>query len=253
MEQRGITKALTGELAAVRHLVVLGFPRSGTSLLMTALGEHSGISMLDEDFNGAILRLAGSKIRGVKLCVPNQVQLDRKWDVSMRFHPVYRLLRLAGLLKGSTWRNIRPRSRLSLRDYAQLSHVSYICLLRDPARSLDAVYRHQRLSLPVRRAMWDLFIETLSALDANPDWDTVFLSFEQLVADPRRQLEALCARLDIEFEVSMLDAPRFNRRYPGAAFDAAKAGPADEIASAHELNLAAERLAAYERLLAKAL
>lgn len=253
MEQRGITKALTGDLAGVRHLVVLGFPRSGTSLLMTALGEHSGISMLDEDFNGAIRRLAGSKMRGVKLCVPNQVQLDRKWNVTMRFHPVYRLLRLAGLLKGSVWRNIRPRSRWSLRDYSELNHVSYICLLRDPARSLDAVYRHQGLSLPVRRTMWDLFIETMVMIDTNPDWDAVFLSFERLVADPRGQLEKLCARLEIGFEERMLDAPRFNRRYPGAGFDASKARPASEIPSADELGLAQEGLAAYERLLAKAL
>jgi hypothetical protein len=239
-------------LDQVRHLVVLGFPRGGTSLLMNALGEHSQIAMLDEDLVGGIGRLAGSKIRGVKLCVPNQVQLDRTWNEGMRFHPVYRFLRLTGRLPVSAWRNTRPRSQWSLRDYAALPNTSFVCLLRDPAKALDAIRRRQGIGTEAGRAMWHLFIETLTGLRAMPEHKVTFVSFERLVRDPGSQLRALCAEIGVSFEEAMLRGPRYNRRYPGRTFDAGKAETGG-LPDANELGISPEAQAAYARLLEAAL
>ncbi|MFP3943379.1 MAG: sulfotransferase family protein [Alphaproteobacteria bacterium] len=234
------------------HLVVLGFPRGGTSLLMNALGEHSQIAMLDEDLVGGIRRLTGSKIRGVKLCVPNQVQLDRAWNAGIHLHPVYRLLRLTGRLPTSAWRNTRPRSKWSIRDYAALPNATFVCLLRDPARSLDAIRRRQGISHEVGARMWDLFIETLTELHSMPDARTVMVSFERLLGDPENQLRALCRQVGIPFETAMLLGPRYNRRYPGQGFDPEKASTGG-LPRADELGLPRRTVEGYARLLEAAI
>lgn len=249
----GAAEAPQEEAAAgTRHLVVLGFPRGGTSLLMNALGEHSRIAMLDEDFEGSIVRLTGSKIRAVKLCVPNHVQFERKWNVLMRFHPVYRFLRLAGRLPQSAWRNTRPRSRWSIRDYAALPGTTIICLLRDPARCLDAIRRRQGIGTEVGRVMWQLYIETLTRVRMMPGCRVVVMSFERLVQDPEAQLRALCAALGLPFEDAMLEGPRYNRRYPREGFDPGKAST-EGIPDVEALGLSRQALTDYARLLETAL
>lgn len=244
-----VSGSLPGE---ARHLVVLGFPRGGTSLLMNALSEHSQIAMLDEDLVMSIRRLTGSKIRGVKLCVPNHVQFRRTWNVFMRFHPVYRFLRLTGRLRTSAWRNTRPRSRWAICDYAALPNTTFVCLLRDPAKSLDAIRRRQGVGDAVGRIMWELFIETMTKVHSLSGCRVVVVSFERLVRDPEGQLKVLCAQIGIPFEDGMLEGPRYNRRYPHRRFDPEKART-DDVPAAEELGISSRALDAYARLLEAAI
>lgn len=247
MTEGGVASARAADVDSVRHVVVLGFPRSGTSLLMTALGEHPDITMLDEELFGGITRLTGSKVRGVKLCVPNQVQLSRRW------WPVYRLFHLNGMLRKSRLRRLNPLSHLSIEDYAALGNVSFVCVLRDPVPNIQSVRRRVRLKAPVARAMWRLFIRTMEAMDRREDLDVTFLTFERLVNDPEHQLRALCARLGLPFDSRMLEAPRFNWRYPGREFDASRAHDAVPGGEEERRALGPAGLAIHERLCAKAL
>jgi hypothetical protein len=246
VQPAGRTPSLAESLGEIRHFAVLGFPRSGTTLVMNVLGEHPEVSMLDEEFHGAIFRLTGSKARGVKLCVPTQIQMDRVW------HPLYRLAYLNGILRKSTLRRLRPMSRYSIRHLAELSRMSFVCVLRDPAANLDALERRVRLNTYVRRVMWRRFIEIMGAMDAEPDWDVVFVSFEKLVRDPEPQIRALCERIGLDYHERMLDAPRFTSRYRGQEFNAERANGGD-YPSAEELGLGEDWLKTYERLLAKAI
>lgn len=214
---------------------------------MNILEEYPDIAMLDEDVHGGIFSLTGSKIRGVKLCVPNQVNLDRIW------HPLYRLVHLNGMLRKSTLRRLRPVSRYSIRDLSELNRVSCVCVLRDPVVNLDAMKRRGRLRLRVRCAMWRHVIEMMETMDARSGWDVTFLSFENPVRAPEERIRRLCKRLSLPFHERMLDAPRFNHRYPGCRFDAgrARSGGANgaDFPAAEELGLVPACLAADERLL----
>jgi len=180
------------------------------------------------------------------------VQMDVAWKESMRYHPAYRFLRLTGRLPVSIWRNTRPRSRWSIRDYAALSNTTFVCLLRDPAKSLDAIRRRQGIEAPTGRAMWHLFMETMTKLEGMREHPVIFVSFERLVRDPETQFKTLCARIGIEFEDAMLDGPRFNRRYPGRNFDPDKA-ETEGIPDTEELGISPEVLADYARLLEAAI
>lgn len=42
-------------------IIVLGTPRSGTTLISTAIGAHEKICLLDEDFHFSVVRISGGK------------------------------------------------------------------------------------------------------------------------------------------------------------------------------------------------
>jgi len=58
--------------------LLLGASRGDTTILAAALGAHPDVAMLDQDMNGAFNKIIGGKIPGVKLCVPNHIELDKK-------------------------------------------------------------------------------------------------------------------------------------------------------------------------------
>jgi hypothetical protein len=53
-----------------KNLLVIGPPRSGTTLLAAILSCHSEICILMEEFRGSSRLILSKKIKGVKLCIP---------------------------------------------------------------------------------------------------------------------------------------------------------------------------------------
>ncbi|MGB0749422.1 MAG: hypothetical protein ACPGO3_11815 [Magnetospiraceae bacterium] len=221
-------------------LLLLGAPRTGTTLLATALGAHRDIAMLDEDFHGAPARLVGGKLPGVKLCVPNQVHLTQRW------RGLYKLARFNGFLRKRIGYRL-PRSRLSIADYDQAFDLRIVCILREPARALEAISRRERLPQARAADMLHRCLETLGTLAADPGRNLRVISFDRFVKEPEAQCRALVDWLGLPFDPQMLEAPSRNTRYPRGGFDAGRAEGAPDVSVPENI------ARAYAMLLEKAL
>ena len=198
-------------------VMLLGAPHSGTTLLATAIGSHEKICMLDEDFHLSVRKIVGGKIRAVKLCVPNMIQMRRKWRTW------WGIVRKNGYLR-KRLHYILPRSYYSLEDYLEFFDCQIICILREPEKALSALNTRGLIKMsPAKRAInkaYDIYEELVSLA---PDKVT-FVSFDEYLMAPEDQTRKLCNFLGVEFSPEMLEAPNRNLRYPGEAFDESKIG-----------------------------
>ena len=204
-------------VAADCKILLLGASRGGTTLLAAALGAHSRIAMLDEDMGLALNRITGGKIPAVKLCVPNQIELQRRW------HWIYAPGMLTGSLRKSLFMSRVPKSRYAIRDYDRLGTVRHVCILRHPAGVIGAIQAREKRSAKVAQYRYRRHLQIFQSLLDDPAYQPVLVSFEALVRQPETILAALCRALGLEFEAIMLDAPIRNSRYPSDGFDASKA------------------------------
>lgn len=203
------------------HLLILGTARGGTTLLATVLGAHPMIACLDEDLTGAFDRVVGGKIRAVKLCVPNHVELTRRWQ------PVFTPGLWFGAVRKTMAMNRVPRSRLSIMDLLGLGDVQCVLLLRDPRAVIGALGRRENRVPRVAAYRWRRSVEVAAALvDRAGDRPPVIVEFDRLVREPETVLRGICDRLSLSFSPEMLKGPTLNTRYPAAGFDAVRTGTA---------------------------
>ena len=198
-------------------IILLGAPRSGTTLLATAIGCHEKICMLDEDFHGTVHRIVGGKTRAVKFCVPNVIQMHRKWRTW------WGITRFNGYIR-KRLHYVLPRSYYSLSDYLRGYDCRIICILREPNKALSALSTRGLINMGkakrVTHKVYDLYEELLRRGEGN----VAFISFDKYLTEPEAQTKEICDFIGEEFSPAMLDGPRRNTRYPGEGFDASKIG-----------------------------
>jgi hypothetical protein len=232
-------------MAAPTHMLVLGASRGGTTLLATALGAHPQIACLDQDLTCAHHLLVGGKIRGVKLCVPNHVELTRRWN------PLFTPGLWFGTTRKSLLMNRQPKCRFSIADMTRLGDTQHVGIVRDPNAVIGAIRRRENRSLRVAAYRYRRCLEVLDALDEIAARPPVLVAFDRLVQAPEAALRGLCAALEVPFDPTMLEAPAVNRRYPGDAFDASRAGPAGHADLEVGRLLPPDTLELYRRLAAR--
>lgn len=195
-----------------RHVLVIGAPRSGTTLLATIIGRHSEVGMMNEDITGRGLRkVLGRTITGNKLCIPNQIQLER----ASRFG--WRWLKKLGVVGEA------PRSQYSITDYLQLPKLKVVAIIRHGNDSISSmmVRGKSKLKKAVRR--WAEAIETIGELKRSYADRLLVVNFEDLVLSPEKTVREICRFLEINFEAQMLDGYLYNAKYPETRFNAEKA------------------------------
>lgn len=209
-------------------ILVLGAPRTGTSLLSTLLGAHRAVAMLDEDIYGASRRIVGGKIPANKLCMPSQIHPTQRRS---RF---YGLFRLNGYLRKHFVYRV-PSSYVSIADYGNSFDLKIICIVRNPVRAVESIMDRERLS---RKEAIDLMRRCFDSFDtimADANLDVRMINFERMLLDAEGQSRALCEWLGVDFDPKMLEAPEHNRRYPAKSFDASKAEVNELGAAAQDL------------------
>jgi hypothetical protein len=195
---------------AVQHLLILGAPRSGTTLLTAMIGRHSEVAVLNEDKGWAMRSIVGKQVIGNKRCIPNQIELQRPSCFRARF------------LK--TWGFIAEyqSSRYSIEDYLGLPNIKIVGLIRDGNDVVASNMRRAKKSLDGAAYRWCRAIEILYDLKKRHDEIVIIVSFENLVLDPRANMERIARFLGLKFEERMLEGPQYNAYYPGASFDESK-------------------------------
>ena len=121
-------------------LLLLGVPRSGTTLLTGLIGTHPEVAMLKEDRSNAIHHLIGKPVVGNKLCIPNHIDFET---------PL--LTRLAHRFE---YKAFRGRSIYSLDEYLQDERLKLIIIVRDPEAAIASMMRRGDLSFAAAGRRW---------------------------------------------------------------------------------------------------
>ncbi|MFP4228870.1 MAG: sulfotransferase family protein [Salinivenus sp.] len=231
-------------------LLILGAPRSGTTLLTAMIGRHDDVAMLNEDFGDAVSKLLSKPIVGNKLCIPNQIELDRKKPAWARlFGPFLhdRLYRY-GYFKR------HPEAARSINEYLEANTpIKVIGILRDGNAVVSSVMRRGEQSFDTAAYRWCRAIEILDTLSQRLGSDLLLLTFEELVQGPEDTMRRVAHFLEIPFQQQMLDGYAHTPIYSNKGIDPDRASRHKNNGTDHDLsNRFPDAMAQYEKLVQKA-
>lgn len=204
------------------HLLVLGAPRSGTTLLSAMLSCHPDISLLNEELTGASLAIFSKRIRGVKLCAPHQIELEHSAAMQAVARVRGSLRRFTNAARGRLGLP-RPnggflKSRLSIRDYQRATdHLHVIGIIRSPTQVIDSIQRRGHQKPKVAEHRWIRLVEILHQLvtEERPGTTTTIVHFDSLVREPEETLRRCLGALACDFTPAVLEGYRHTPQYRG--------------------------------------
>jgi len=225
------------------HLLIVGSPRSGTTLLSAMLGCHPEIALLNEDLYGGSLTILSKKVRGVKLCMPNQIELEQsEWMrledfIISSLQKVLRPIRIQLGLRSPIIRG--KKSKLSIRDYQKSTEKLFILgIIRNPHDSINSIMKRGGQSKGTAERRWQRIIDVLHRLsmeDEKSEDDTLLIvDFDKLVNDPVGIMKQLLPFFECEFNEDVLQGYKHTPQYKGSAIiNAGKASKGIDHALTH--------------------
>jgi protein-tyrosine sulfotransferase len=220
---------------AFAPIFIVGVPRSGTTLLRVLLDSHSEIAALPETpwllgaygpdpslrgvLNGLIDGPYGT-VRNVAGVEPDHVFAAGRSLLETMFAPML---------------NARQKQRLAFKTPADIRHLDFLLKLlpgafyihitrdgRDVALSqlakkgsfFNDLKEYRRIGFANLLKRWAEWEERIRALLYRDGVKVVHVKYEDLIADPRRELQRITAFLGVPFEAAMLDYASRNHDYP---------------------------------------
>ena len=237
------------------NILIIGAPRSGTTLFATMIGSHPDISILNEVKSGAWQRALGRRHLGVKLCVPNHLEedtTDRAWR-----RPGLKRLVEAEAKHFKAWDQeidaAKKESMASgtLQQFLKMPESRVLAILRAPERSVASMQK--RGGQPFDQALyrWLRGVEIAHNLMARAPERIAVVGFERLVQAPKEVMRACCDWLGVDYAPAMLNP--HTPYYKMDAIDAGKAGTQDDAFRAQIQKSCPDQWTAYQRLLENAL
>ena len=192
-----------------RHLLILGAPRSGTTLLAAMIGCHDDIGLLVESKHMAFTEIAGKAVVGNKLCVPNQIEFEANWD-----------------------QRVSRFSKAPLEKYLALPNFKLVLIVRH-VESVTASIK-KRAGKPDETALmyWGRGIEIMHELKQRLPQDTVVIAFENMLANPERHMRRVTDLLALPYQKKMLEGYKHNPYYRDfSGFDLSRAAAPESAAA----------------------
>ena len=187
------------------HLLVLGAPRSGTTLLTACVGRHGEVAMLNEDFGGATRKLVGKRVVGNKLCVPNQIEWERRGRAWLR--PLQR----RGLFQSV------PESVYSVQDYLAWDDARVIGIVREGEAVVSSIMRRGQQPFRVAAYRWSRALEVLETVHERRPDRTLLVSYEGFVGAPEATLRRVADHVGLPFDERMLEGYAYTPIYRGSS------------------------------------
>ena len=224
-----------------RYLLLIGAPRSGTTLLAAMIGRHTDVGMLNEDVGRGFRKIMSKPLTGNKLCVPNQIRMSRRGLSRFRW------LKKLGLVHEA------PKSRFCIEDYLELPNLKVVAIIRDGSDSISSMVARGRNRLSKAARRWSEAMITIYQLRERYRNRVFVLVFDDLILQPENSMRKVCEFLDLPFEERMLEGHKFNSRYPSTGLDVSKTQQAKQHKSDLRLaELVPKGHAMYQRLVAEA-
>ncbi len=184
------------------YLLIIGAPRSGTTLLASMIGTHSDVAMLIEDRTFAIKKLTGKTILSNKLCIPHQTEIKKKASLFSRY------AQKIGFLENY------PTSKFSIEDYLKLENLKILCIIRNGNDIINSIMKRGKKTQQIAFKRWSRSIEMILYLHHNYPLQTAIISYEDLVTEPEKMLKSISLFLDVKFQPQMLEGYKYNILYP---------------------------------------
>ena len=211
------------------EILIVGAPRTGTTLFAAMIGSHPDISMLNEEKSNAWRKALGRKHQGLKLCIPNQIELDRKSEKSDHGALKQRILKAHGDF--DAW-NAGPqkawgeeRIDATIAQFLKLDDPRVMAILRSPEQAVASMQKRGGQPLTESLYRWLRAVEIMEALQNDAPKRFAVVGFERLVSDPEEVLSACAKWLGIDYAPAMLNA--YTPLYKMDKIDAEKAGEED--------------------------
>lgn len=199
------------------NLLILGAARSGTTLLAAMLASHSQASVLFEDVWGGAGRILAKRYKGVKLCIPKQIELQHHWSLlDLVLARIPKLKNVPPLFKTAT-------SKYSIEDYLLNEDLKIVAIVRDAKSATSSMQKWSELPDKVAMSDWSRAVEVMHGLYEKNKGRMIVVHFNSLVTAPEQTARALCDFLDVEYEPNMLQAHRHTPIYETNKIDALKA------------------------------
>lgn len=206
-------------------LLVLGAPRSGTSLLAGMIGAHPNVAMLREEYAGSMGKIVGKEVVANKLCIPNQIGFSHTWW--------NRLLRRYG------YTFFRGYSVVSIEDYMSDPRMRVVGVVRSPYAVVESMIRRGGLRKHAAYARWAKGTEMLTELSQRYQDRVLILSFERLVQEPQTVMSSVCDHLSLEYSDAMMLGHRHTASYDSenSTIDPGKAEVSSGLIEKHPLHV----------------
>lgn len=130
--------------------LVIGAPRSGTTLCASMIGAHPDVGMLFEDIGHGGKEVLGTKIWGNKLCIPNQITLDPLPDDRSLWKRLEDGLRAVigrpRMIPRFSESYPVPHRQYTIHTYVEQG-ARIVAMLRDPDHVVDSIRRRGSVSV----------------------------------------------------------------------------------------------------------
>jgi len=223
-------------------LFVVGYVRSGTTLLRAILGAHRDIKMLNEPHLLKALRTAGYEIDGnilpedrasllkavrpkhLATVPPEEVKRFLEHPGPMTFKEAYEYLlpKPSGV---AVWGEKSPSNVLYIRElYRMYPNALLVYIVRDPRAVMLSYYRKKfKDSLQVVPDLSSVSVKFFAAqamrwaatakhastaISELPKGTVMQLKYEDLVTNTEREVASICRETGIEFDMDMLNPSR---------------------------------------------
>lgn len=192
------------------HLLIIGAPRTGTTLLATMISRHTEVGVLNEDKGWAMRKLLGKSIVGNKRCIPNQIEIKKRSRLYVRWW------KKIGLAKEY------QSSRFCIEDYLTLPNIKVIGIIREGNDAISSGMRRGKKSFSGAAYRWCRAIEIIHELKTRFPELLLVVSFEDLVMRPKENMQRVAEFLNVEYEDRMLEGPAYNPWYPESGMNEEK-------------------------------
>lgn len=193
----------------MKLFIVIGLQRTGTTLLASMLGRHPEINMLFESVTKDSLQLIGKQWNGNKLLAYRQIRQEQR--ASKFGHLINRIVNF-DFRKKNRHHLVRPypTSIMSIEDFKREGAV-FITIERDRDSSISSMVKRSGQSTAQAKKEYNLGMDIINNLKKEECYS---LSFLDLINNTEKVLKEICQFLELDYDVRMLDGPKYNFVYP---------------------------------------
>lgn len=190
---RRLDKIMTMDYAVNRtHLLILGAPRSGTTLLTSMIGRHDRVALLLEDKRFTFTQIVSKAVVGNKLTIPGQLEFQEHMDKTYY-------------------------SKYPIERYLHLPNLKMIFIVRHGRDVIASIMKRAQKPYDYASYQWRRAIEIMGELQRRFPGDVLMVSYEDLLKQPEAHMKRACEFLGLSYQPEMLEGYKSNPLYPGYA------------------------------------